>query len=71
MTPCTLLERATVAEEPAPFIFWFLREDFSLTVNVADSSETSVFFYQATRVHISVEDNIDSYDSTNFKFYKP
>jgi len=48
MTPCNLLDRATVSEEPAAFIFGTLRLCFSLTVNIAHSSETSVFIYQPT-----------------------
>ena len=71
MTPCNLLNRATVSEELAAFIFGVLRVYFSLTVNVAASSETSVFIYRPTWLHISVDDIIDSYDRKNFKFYRP
>ena len=71
MTPCNLLDRATVSEEPAAFIFGVLRLYFFLTANVADSSETSVFIYRPTGLHVSLHDNIDSYDRKHFKFYKP
>jgi len=62
MTPCILLDRATVSEGPAAFIFGVLRLYFSLTVIIADSSETSVCIYRPTGLHVSVDDNIDSYD---------
>jgi len=52
MTPCNILDRVTVSEEPAVFIFVVLRLYFSLTVNVADSSEISVFIYRPTGLHM-------------------
>jgi hypothetical protein len=52
MTPCNLLDRATVSGETAAFIFGVLRLYFSLTVNVADSSKTSVFIYRPTGFHM-------------------
>jgi hypothetical protein len=60
MTPCNFLNRDTVSEDLAAFIFAVLRVYFSLTVNVADSSESSVFIYRPTGLHISVDVNIDS-----------
>jgi hypothetical protein len=60
MTPCNLLDRATVSEESAAFIFGVLRLYFYLTVHVADSSERSVYIYQPTGLHMKTTILIDT-----------